>query len=137
MTVPSPEAQGGAPGESANLRRIAKLERINAALMAHVERSMDQQGGAYSLFQTATMLEGRVRSRTEELPSEALVRGAIQVPPDGRPIVFGADHPVTGGYPVLAVVLDSCLDAAAQAQPGARIRFSLARVQRGTAEGRG
>lgn len=67
MTVPSPEAQGGAPGESANLRRIAKLERINAALMAHVERSMDQQGGAYSLFQTATMLEGRVRSRTEEL----------------------------------------------------------------------
>ncbi|MCJ2046637.1 ATP-binding protein [Methylobacterium sp. J-078] len=48
-------------------RRIAKLERINAALMAHVERSMDQQGGAYSLFQTATMLEGRVRTRTEEL----------------------------------------------------------------------
>lgn len=48
-------------------RRIAKLERINAALMAHVERSMDQQGGAYSLFQTAIMLEGRVRSRTEEL----------------------------------------------------------------------
>ncbi|WP_245516492.1 hybrid sensor histidine kinase/response regulator [Methylobacterium segetis] len=49
------------------LRRIEKLERINAALMAHVERSMDQQGGAYSLFQTAIMLEGRVRSRTEEL----------------------------------------------------------------------
>ncbi|WP_236960801.1 hybrid sensor histidine kinase/response regulator [Methylobacterium durans] len=48
-------------------RRIEKLERINAALMAHVERSMDQQGGAYSLFQTAIMLEGRVRSRTEEL----------------------------------------------------------------------
>ena len=54
------------PAEDA-LRRIAKLERINAALMAHVERSMDQQGGAYALFQTATMLEGRVRARTEEL----------------------------------------------------------------------
>ncbi|WP_420847314.1 hybrid sensor histidine kinase/response regulator [Methylobacterium organophilum] len=48
-------------------RRVAKLERINAALMAHVERTMDQQGGAYSLFQTAIMLEGRVRTRTEEL----------------------------------------------------------------------
>ncbi len=48
-------------------RRVAKLERINAALMAHVERTMDQQGGAYSLFQTAIMLEGRVRARTEEL----------------------------------------------------------------------
>jgi signal transduction histidine kinase len=62
-----PETACPAPGEDANLRRIAKLERINAALMAHVERSMDQQGGAYSLFQTATMLEGRVRTRTEEL----------------------------------------------------------------------
>ncbi|GEP08763.1 ATP-binding response regulator [Methylobacterium gnaphalii] len=48
-------------------RRVQKLERINASLMAHVERAMDQQGGAYSLFQTAIMLEGRVRSRTEEL----------------------------------------------------------------------
>ncbi|MER2263748.1 ATP-binding response regulator [Methylobacterium oxalidis] len=48
-------------------RRIEKLERINAALMARVERSMDQQGGAYALFQTAIMLEGRVRARTEEL----------------------------------------------------------------------
>ena len=50
-------------------RRVEKLERINAALMAHVERTMDQQGGAYALFQTAIMLEGRVRSRTEELTS--------------------------------------------------------------------
>ena len=48
-------------------RRIEKLERINAALMAHVERNMDQQGGAYALFQTAITLEGRVRTRTEEL----------------------------------------------------------------------
>jgi len=48
-------------------RRIEKLERINAALMSHVERSMDQRGSAYSLFQTAIMLEGRVRTRTEEL----------------------------------------------------------------------
>ncbi|MBE7202164.1 MAG: hybrid sensor histidine kinase/response regulator, partial [Parafilimonas terrae] len=48
-------------------RRIEKLERINAALMSHVERTMDQRGSAYSLFQTAIMLEGRVRTRTEEL----------------------------------------------------------------------
>jgi signal transduction histidine kinase len=53
--------------DTESARRIAKLERINAALMAHVERSMDQQGSAYSLFQTAIMLEGRVRARTEEL----------------------------------------------------------------------
>lgn len=56
------------PETEADLRRrVAKLERINAALMAHVERSTDQQGGAYALFQTAITLEGRVRSRTEAL----------------------------------------------------------------------
>jgi signal transduction histidine kinase/CheY-like chemotaxis protein len=59
--------RAAAPSDEPMLRRIAKLERINASLMAHVERTMDQQGGAYSLFQTAIMLEGRVRARTEEL----------------------------------------------------------------------
>jgi biotin-dependent carboxylase-like uncharacterized protein len=64
-----------------------------------------------------------------ELPSEGLVRGAVQVPPDGRPVVFGADHPVTGGYPVVAVVLPRDLDLAAQLPPGAQVR--LLRVTRG------
>ncbi len=61
------------------------------------------------------------RSRGGELPSEPVLPGAIQVPPDGRPIVFGPDAPVTGGYPVIAVVLD--LDAVAQLRPGDRVRF--------------
>jgi signal transduction histidine kinase len=61
------EADDESGSPEALARRVAKLERINAALMAHVERTMDQQGGAYALFQTAIMLEGRVRSRTEEL----------------------------------------------------------------------
>jgi biotin-dependent carboxylase-like uncharacterized protein len=59
----------------------------------------------------------------EELPSEPLVPGAVQVPPDGQPVIFLADHPVTGGYPVVAVVTPAGLDAAAQAQPGERLRF--------------
>ncbi len=67
--APSPAADEDAGSPEALARRVAKLERINAALMAHVERTMDQQGGAYALFQTAIMLEGRVRSRTEELTS--------------------------------------------------------------------
>ncbi|QEE40768.1 MULTISPECIES: hybrid sensor histidine kinase/response regulator [unclassified Methylobacterium] len=58
---------GGLETDASLRRRIEKLERINAALMSHVERSMDQRGSAYSLFQTAIMLEGRVRTRTEEL----------------------------------------------------------------------
>ena len=58
-----------------------------------------------------------------ELPSEGVVRGAVQVPPSGKPVLFLADHPVTGGYPVVAVVLDADVDHAAQARPGRRVRF--------------
>jgi signal transduction histidine kinase len=54
-------------------RRIQKLQKINAALMQRVERSMDQQANAYSLFQTAITLEGQVRLRTEEV-THALAR---------------------------------------------------------------
>lgn len=58
-----------------------------------------------------------------ELPSEGVVLGAVQVPPDGRPVVFLADHPTTGGYPVVAVVDRRDLSAAAQAVPGTPVRF--------------
>jgi biotin-dependent carboxylase-like uncharacterized protein len=66
-----------------------------------------------------------VRSRTGELPSEAVLPGAVQVPGDGRPIVFGPDAPVTGGYPVIAVVLEP--DLLAQLRPGDEVRFTPAR----------
>ncbi|BAC74648.1 allophanate hydrolase [Streptomyces avermitilis] len=67
------------------------------------------------------------RSRTGELPSEGMVWGAVQVPPDGRPVVFLADHPTTGGYPVIAVVRPADLPAAAQAVPGTPVRFVAVR----------
>ncbi|GAA3073922.1 hypothetical protein GCM10020000_68590 [Streptomyces olivoverticillatus] len=63
------------------------------------------------------------RARTDELPSEGMVLGAVQVPPAGRPVVFLADHPTTGGYPVVGVVPAPALAAAAQAAPGTPVRF--------------
>ncbi|PYG02219.1 sensor histidine kinase inhibitor, KipI family [Georgenia satyanarayanai] len=63
------------------------------------------------------------RADDAELDSEGTVAGAVQLPSDGRPVVFLADHPVTGGYPVLAVVRDADLDTLAQARPGDRLRF--------------
>ncbi|MFF1910545.1 biotin-dependent carboxyltransferase family protein [Streptomyces sp. NPDC058239] len=63
------------------------------------------------------------RAREGELPSEGMVLGAIQVPPDGRPVVFLNDHPTTGGYPVVGVVHETALAGAAQAVPGTRVRF--------------
>lgn len=58
-----------------------------------------------------------------ELPSEGVLTGAIQVPPNGLPLVFLADHPTTGGYPVVAVVRRASLGALAQARPGTLVRF--------------
>lgn len=58
-----------------------------------------------------------------ELPSEAMVAGSVQVSPDGRPTVLLADHPVTGGYPVIAVVTRPSLDRFAQLRPGQQVRF--------------
>jgi KipI family sensor histidine kinase inhibitor len=58
-----------------------------------------------------------------ELPSEGLVIGAIQVPPDGQPVVMLADHPTTGGYPVIAVVDERDIGSIAQARPGSTLHF--------------
>jgi biotin-dependent carboxylase-like uncharacterized protein len=66
------------------------------------------------------------RENDAELPTEGMVRGAVQVPPDGRPVLFLADHPVTGGYPVIGVVEPGDLDLAAQARPGQRVSFRWA-----------
>ncbi|HWM18673.1 MAG TPA: biotin-dependent carboxyltransferase family protein [Ilumatobacteraceae bacterium] len=66
------------------------------------------------------------RQADDELASEGLVAGAIQVPPDGQPVVMLADHPTTGGYPVVAVVDPDDLPALAQRRVGSTVRFSHA-----------
>ena len=83
-----------------------KVDRVGARLVA-----ADGPG-------VAMAVEGR------QLPSEGVVRGAIQVPPGGEPVVFLADHPVTGGYPVAGVLTDEDADRAAQLRPGQRVRLT-------------
>ncbi len=73
-------------------------------------------------------LEGKEIRRTpryaeREVPSEGLVVGAVQVPPGGQPVVFLADHPVTGGYPVVAVLTTASVSRAAQLRPGQAVRL--------------
>jgi biotin-dependent carboxylase-like uncharacterized protein len=84
-------------------------------------------GNAYTVSpvsnRVACRLAGTSLNRTKagELDSEGLVLGAIQVPPDGQPLIFLADHPTTGGYPVIGVVDD--VTPLAQARPGTTVRF--------------
>jgi biotin-dependent carboxylase-like uncharacterized protein len=74
-------------------------------------------------------LEGEALARRDgELPSEGVVLGAVQLPPDGQPVVFLNDHPTTGGYPVVAVVVGADLPRCAQVRPGDAVRLSPRRA---------
>lgn len=109
---------------------------FTAASLARFERLTWQVGAASNRIGLRLELPGapaggaaalpleRVPSRrAAELPSEGMVDGAVQVPPSGLPVVFLADHPVTGGYPVVGVVLAEDLPLAATLGPGAAVRF--------------
>jgi biotin-dependent carboxylase-like uncharacterized protein len=105
---PGPRADWFAPGA------LAQLSTARWTVSGEVSR-------------VGMRLDGPVLHRrvTTELPSEGLLPGAVQVPPDGRPVVMLADHPATGGYPVLAVVDPADLAVIAQARPGSAVRFRL------------
>ena len=80
---------------------------------------------------TGIRLEGPALERRHqvELASEGMAEGSLQVPPDGHPILFLANHPTTGGYPVIAVVAGPDLPLAAQSRPGTRLRFRFVPVE--------
>jgi biotin-dependent carboxylase-like uncharacterized protein len=104
--VPGPRAEF-----FADLGALARITWIASSRSDRV--GMRLEGGALE------------RAGSGELPSEGIVRGSVQVPPGGEPVLFLADHPVTGGYPVAAVVLDADVDRASQVRPGQHVRFVL------------
>ncbi|APU39329.1 biotin-dependent carboxyltransferase family protein [Streptomyces sp. TN58] len=120
----------GAPSELVlPLRLGPRAQWFSAASLAGLWRSVFRVSPRSNRIGLRTE-GGRalVRARAGELASEGMVLGAVQVPPDGLPVVFLADHPVTGGYPVVGVVEPGpALDAAAQARPGTPVRFVRAR----------
>lgn len=131
MPVPvAPDAAWGAPSAGALELDLAPGPRADwfgaAARATLYEASWTVSSAADRI---GVRLDGPIleRARTDELPSEGMVPGALQVPPSGRPTILGPDGPVTGGYPVIAVVTDASLDRLGQAQPGTVIRFRHAR----------
>jgi KipI family sensor histidine kinase inhibitor len=118
---------GGSGSEPVELRVVAgprddwfspeALERLRSGVY-----EVTSDGNRSGLRLTGPELP---RSRPGELPSEGMPLGALQVPPSGQPILFLADHPVTGGYPVIAVVAADGIGRAAQLRPGDRVRFRL------------
>lgn len=86
-------------------------------------------GGVYAVTaamdRTGVRLDGpQLRVPETADRSTPMAMGAIQVPPTGQPIVLGPDHPTTGGYPVIAVVVRADAGDLFGSPPGARLRFS-------------
>ncbi|WP_156418020.1 5-oxoprolinase subunit PxpB [Aureimonas sp. AU4] len=106
-------------GPRADWFTLQALERFLAQ-----EWLVSIQSSRVGLRLQGASLERRIAG---ELPSEATLHGSVQVPPSGLPVLFLTDHPLTGGYPVIATLLDHHLDLAGQIPPGARIRFRAAR----------
>ena len=63
------------------------------------------------------------------IATQAVLPGAIQIPPDGQPIILGWDGPVTGGYPVIAGLISADLARLAQLKPGDAVRFATMTVE--------
>lgn len=85
-------------------------------------------GAAFTVSQqsnrVAVRLDGPpVQRRDGELSSEGLTRGAVQLPPSGQPVIFLADHPVSGGYPLVGYLSEADSDRCAQLAPGDRVRL--------------
>ncbi len=121
----SPESDGRPIGDEVQLRFVpgprsdwfdAKARAALASQSWRLSASSNRVGARFD----GTPLR---RARHDELPSEGTVRGSIQVPPNGLPVLFLADHPVTGGYPVIGTVIDADTDIAAQLRPGSHVRF--------------
>ena len=130
--VGHPELQPDYPGAGVTVLDVVPGPRADwfdqAALDAFTGQdwSVLPQSNRVGMRLAGTPLQ---RTREGELPSEGTVAGALQVPPEGLPVLFLADHPITGGYPVIAVVVDSQLDLAAQVPIGGKIRFRWAEAQ--------
>ncbi|WP_112262781.1 5-oxoprolinase subunit C family protein [Lentzea terrae] len=86
------------------------------------------QQGSWTVSERSNRVGARLNGtklnrRDGEIPSEGVITGAVQVPPDGQPVVFLNDHPTTGGYPVIGVVDRDHLRFLGQARPGTSVRF--------------
>jgi biotin-dependent carboxylase-like uncharacterized protein len=116
----------GGPGPSTVELRFAEGPRADwfePPGLAGARYTVSPRSNRVGLRLTGESLTRVAARRDTELPSEGIVLGAVQVPADGQPLVFLADHPTTGGYPVIAVVHPDDLARLAQARPGTSVVF--------------
>ena len=106
----------------------AEANRVGVRLERHRSASPGslRSGSSRPVVRAGIVLDAARSQQIRSMPSEGLVEGAIQITPSGQPIVMLANHPTTGGYPVIAVVDPDDVAVLAQAPPGSAIRFRRA-----------
>ncbi|MET3960294.1 biotin-dependent carboxylase-like uncharacterized protein [Marmoricola sp. OAE513] len=129
----------GEPGTTAPAVEVARTSARSVLTLDlgprddwfHPEAVAALEGATYTVAAESNRIGLRLagtaiqRVRAGELPTEPMVLGAVQVPPNGQPVIFLADHPTTGGYPVVGVVRAEDLAACAQARPGDRLTLRV------------
>jgi biotin-dependent carboxylase-like uncharacterized protein len=98
---------------------------VDPDALVHADWMVSERSDRVGMRLVGRPLQYRYPDR--QLPSEGAARGAIQVPPNGLPVILGPDHPVTGGYPVAGVMIDEDIDKLAQLRPGQQVRLHWTR----------
>ena len=129
---PSVEVPGGTPGSVLRLDLGPRQDWFTPASVAALEGATCVVGAASNRIGLRLRGQPLERARSGELPTEPMVLGAVQVPPNGQPVVFLHDHPTTGGYPVVGVVRSEDLAVCAQARPGDRLTLRVLAAGRAT-----
>lgn len=110
------------PGPRHELFGAAGLQRLSSTLW-NVSQDSNRVGLRIRAADGGPSVETRSEVAKQPAPPEPVLRGAIQIPHDGEPVLFLADHPVTAGHPVIGVVVREDLGLAAQLPPGADVRL--------------
>jgi len=92
----------------------------------HIGSMRHRIGGVYAWPGRRSAIAGPSCRRR---PSQGVLPGSVQIPPDGQPIILGWDGPVTGGYPVIAGVITADVPRLAQLKPGDAVRFVTIEVE--------
>jgi allophanate hydrolase subunit 2 len=126
-------AQNFAPGSTVTVDATVELAAMPAPRWGGFSKPEQLFSSEYEVTSSVNRVGLRLSgpeliwSSKTRLASEGVVTGAIQIPVDGMPLIFGPDHPTTAGYPVIAVVSRNALDVLAQAAPGTKVRFKRTR----------
>jgi biotin-dependent carboxylase-like uncharacterized protein len=114
----------GSPGRWVGRRASGPIRVVPGPHPGGIDRLLAEWSVAVEADRTGVRLDGPALEPEGEVPSMGLPEGALQVPPDGRPIVMLADRPVTGGYPVPACVIRADVGRVAQLRTGDRLAFA-------------